>query len=107
MLFERRLRDGIHDDQITVACRRWVRAQVKPGGRYRTGLDLIEMDRLEMTSAEQLSASDGCLAGCATVDNPRADLRHDVSVPVYRLVFHQLPGPYPTVGTASPGGNSR
>lgn len=44
MLLERRLRDGIHNGSITVMFRRWRRCQVLAGGRYRTGLDLIEVD---------------------------------------------------------------
>jgi len=42
MLFERRLREGIHDGSITLAFRRWRRLQATLGGRYRTGLDLVE-----------------------------------------------------------------
>src|SRR5215813_5031212 len=40
--FERRLRDGIHDGSITVTFRRWRRSQVVAGGRYRTGIDMVE-----------------------------------------------------------------
>jgi hypothetical protein len=40
MLFERRLREGIHDGRITLAFQRSKRPQVAAGGRYRTGLDL-------------------------------------------------------------------
>lgn len=34
MLFERRLREGIHEDRIVLAFRRWRRCQVVAGHRY-------------------------------------------------------------------------
>ncbi|RVX45669.1 hypothetical protein EDD27_8482 [Nonomuraea polychroma] len=48
MLFERRLREGVRDGPITLAFRRWKRAQVTVGGRYRMGYGLLA----EVTSVE-------------------------------------------------------
>ncbi|MFD0469134.1 hypothetical protein ACFQ0B_13080 [Nonomuraea thailandensis] len=54
MLFERRLREGVQDGSITLAFRRWKRAQVTAGGRYRMGSGLMA----EVTSVAVTSAAD-------------------------------------------------
>jgi hypothetical protein len=55
MLFERRLREGLHDGSISMAFRRWQRRQVVSGGRYRTGLDMVQVDSVAVVDpAESL-----------------------------------------------------
>lgn len=55
LLFEARLREGIHDGSITMTFRRWRRSQVVAGGRYRTGLDMIEVDRVDTVTPSAIS----------------------------------------------------
>ena len=46
--FEQRLRDGIHSGAIVLAFRRWKRSQVVPGRRYRTGIDMVEVESVDV-----------------------------------------------------------
>ena len=48
MRFEQRLRDGIHSGAIVLAFRRWKRSQVVPGRRYRTGIDMVEVESVDV-----------------------------------------------------------
>jgi hypothetical protein len=48
VLFEKRLREGIHSGRVTLAFRRWRRSQVVAGHRYRTGLDLVEAEAVDV-----------------------------------------------------------
>ena len=59
MRFESRLREGINDGSLTVTYRRWRRSQVVPGGRYRTGMDMIEVDSVELAIRKARRSLDG------------------------------------------------
>jgi hypothetical protein len=93
--FEQRLRDGIRDGSITVIFRRWRRCQVVAGGRYRTGIDMIEVDAVEAVDPASISSRDAKRAGYASADAARADLYGDPDVPTYRLAVHRLDEPDP------------
>lgn len=95
MLFEARLRAGIHDGSVTVMFRRWRRCQVVAGGRYRTGLDRIEVDQVDAITPEKITAADARRAGYATAAAAVADLRGDADQPVYRIRFRRLDEPDP------------
>jgi len=95
MLFEQRLRDGLHDGTITVAYRRWRRSQVLAGHRYRTGRDLVRVeavDRVEVTDIDAAAARD---AGYDAVADLLRDLRGGPDVPLYRVRFLRLDEPDP------------
>lgn len=105
MLFEQRLRDGIHHGDITVALRRWKRGQVVAGRRYRTGLDLIEVESVEIVgtaavgpaviSTAVISTEQARRAGYATVDEALADVRGDAGSPLYLISFRRVDEPDP------------
>jgi len=95
MLFEPRLRDGIAAGAITVALRRWKRAQVVAGGRYRTGLDIIEMDAVDVINEDQITDADVRDAGYDERAALINDLRGDQSLPLFRLRFHRIDEPDP------------
>jgi biotin operon repressor len=90
VLFEKRLRDGIHDGQITLAFRRWQRSQVVSGHRYRTGLDLVEAEAVDVITARGINRVQARAAGYATVKDLLADLRGDAGLPLYRIRFRRL-----------------
>jgi hypothetical protein len=91
MLFERRLRDGIHDGSITVMFRRWRRSQVVAGGTYRTQLDMIEVTDVAAVTGESIEDKDVRAAGYASVADVLADLRNDApGAAIYRIRFHRL-----------------
>src|SRR5437764_14481448 len=104
MLFEPRLREGIADGSITVAFRRWKRAQAVTGHRYRTGSDIIEMDAVDVVAAEQISAVDATAAGYPAAAAAIAALQGDPAVALYRLRFPRLDEPQPRAARRPPVG---
>jgi len=95
MLFERRLREGIRDGSITLAFRRWRRVQVTVGGRYRTGLDLVEVVAIDEVRLASISTVDARRAGYDSVEELSADLRGDARLQLYRLELRRLDEPDP------------
>lgn len=95
MLFERRLREGIHEDRIVLAFRRWRRGQVVAGHRYRTGLDVIEVTAADVIALADIDAVQARAAGYAATDDLLADLRGDQELPLYRIRFRRLDEPDP------------
>ena len=95
MLFERRLREGIHEGRIVLTFRRWHRCQVVAGHRYRTGSDIIEVDAVDLVTPQDIDAGQASEAGYATVKELVADLRGDEKTPLYRVRFHRVDEPDP------------
>jgi biotin operon repressor len=90
VLFERRLREGIHEDRIVLAFRRWRRGQVVAGHRYRTGLDLIEVSAVDVIAAADIDDAQAREAGFATAGDVLAVLRGADDLPLYRIRFRRL-----------------
>jgi hypothetical protein len=99
--FEQRLKLGIANGSITVAFRRWKRPQVVAGRRYRTGLDIVEMDAVDVVDPAAITDADVRLAGYATKAEAVASLRGDDDLPVYRLRFHRVDEPDPRAELAA------
>jgi biotin operon repressor len=95
VLFEQRLRDGLHDGSITVAFRRWRRAQVVPGHHYRTGRGMVAAESVDVVPTSAITATDARKAGYRDVAALLGDLRGDPSLPVYRIRFRPLHEPDP------------
>ena len=95
MLFERRLREGIHAGLVVLAFRRWRRCQVVSGHRYRTGLDLIEVESVDVVRPADIDSRQAIEAGYATVDDLLTDLRGDASLPLYRVRLRRVGEPDP------------
>ena len=62
MLFERRLQDGLRDGSITLAFRRWRRAQVVAGRQYRSPIGMVDVHDVS-TVEGQISEDDARQAG--------------------------------------------
>ncbi|MGH3723081.1 MAG: hypothetical protein ACRDUS_03000 [Mycobacterium sp.] len=99
MLFEPRLRAGIHDGTISVAYRRWKRPQVKVGGHYRVGsdrirsitqFDFIEVDAVDEITARDIDDADAHLAGYPSAAAARSDIGATGLEPLYRLAFRKV-----------------
>ena len=101
MLFERRLREGIHEGRIVLTFRRWNRCQVVAGHRYRTRSDIIEVDAVDLVTPQDIDAGQASEAGYATVKELVADLRGDEKTPLYRVRFHRVDEPDPRDELAS------
>ncbi len=90
MLFEQRLKEGIHADRISLAFRRWKRCQVVAGRRYRTGLDLIEVEAVDVVTPADIDLAQAAAAGYQTVGELLGGLRLNAQVPLYRIRFHRV-----------------
>ncbi|MBO0823560.1 MAG: ASCH domain-containing protein, partial [Actinobacteria bacterium] len=101
MQFEPRLRRGLHDGSITVAFRRWRRAQVVPGHQYRTGAGMVAAESVEVISPADITPALAQAAGFPDVPAALADLRGDPDLPLYCVRFRALDGPDPRDELAS------
>jgi len=99
--FEQRLRDGIHSGAIVLAFRRWKRSQVAPGRRYRTGIDMVEVESVDVVEPSSVDATQVREAGYASVGDLLADLRGDPALPVYRIRLRRIDEPDPRAELAS------
>ena len=95
MRFEQRLRDGIHSGAIVVAFRRWKRCQVVSGRRYRTGIDMVEVESVDMVEPFSVDVAQAREAGYASVGELLASLRGDPALPLYRVRLRRIDGPDP------------
>ena len=89
MRFEQRLRDGIHSGAIVLAFRHWKRSQVVPGRRYRTGIDMVEVESMDVVGPS-VDAAQAREAGYASVAELLADLRGNPAFPVYRIRLRRI-----------------
>ena len=95
MRFEQRLRDGIHTGAIVLAFRRWKRSQVVAGHRYRTGIDMVEVEAVDIVEPSSVDAAQAHEAGYGSVAELLADLRGDPALPVYRVRLRRIDEPDP------------
>jgi len=93
--FEQRLRDGIHSGAIVLAFRRWKRSQVVAGHRYRTGIDMVEVESVDVIEPASVDAVQAREAGYRSVAELLADLRGDPALPVYRVRMRRVDEPDP------------
>ena len=96
MLFKCDSHAGIASGAITLTFRDWKRPQAKPGGRYRVGAGLIEVDSIQQVPLDKITDSHARRAGLADTGALRALLATRGSVApapdqlVYRVAFHYL-----------------
>ena len=101
MQFEPRLREGLCDGSITVAFRRWRRAQVVSGHQYRTGAGLVLAESVDTITPADITPALAKAAGFDDVEAAVADLRGDPELPLYCIRFRPLTGPDPRDQLAS------
>jgi hypothetical protein len=97
MQFSRELRQDVLAGDITLSVRLWSRPQVKPGGRYRVGPGLIEIDSVELVPFAAITEDDVRRAGEPDRETLRARAAHagpiDEDTLVYRIELHAVSGP--------------
>jgi len=93
--FEPRLRNGLQDGSITVAFRRWRRAQVVAGHQYRTGVGMVQAETVDIVSPGDITPALARDAGFADVASLLADMRGDPALPLYCIRFRPLHSPDP------------
>jgi hypothetical protein len=101
MLFEQRFWPLIADGSITVTFRRWRRCQAVGGRRYRTAGGIIEVERVDVITASNISDPDALLSGYPSAAAVVSDLRGDESSPIYRVQFHLVDEPDPRAELAA------
>jgi hypothetical protein len=84
-----------HCDAIVLAFRRWSRSRVVPGHRYRTGIDMVEVESVDVVEPSSVDAAQASEAGYASVGELLADLRGHPALPVYRIRLRRLDEPDP------------
>lgn len=92
MQFSAELRERVADGTITVSYRLWSRPQVKPGGVYRSGAAMIEVDEIELLPFSSITGEDLARTGEPDLEALRrraahAGPIHDDTL-VYRVEFH-------------------
>jgi hypothetical protein len=88
VLFRRRVLDGIADGSIDLAFRRWERARVRPGGRQRTALGIIEIDSVQAVGRKDISEEDARRAGFDSRKDLLAELDRRGVGDIYRVALH-------------------
>ena len=88
MLFEKRLRDGLLDGSITLAFRRWRRAQVVAGGRYRLSgvARRVVVESVSRVDPTVITEADARAAGFSSPKEVLADIGAG-DTPIFRVAF--------------------
>jgi hypothetical protein len=95
LLFQKRFHEGLVSGAVTVTFRRWPRARVRPGGRYRCHpIGVLEVDAIERVRVADITAADARSAGFPTRAQLLAYLRAAPGAPlgsrdgVWRVTLH-------------------
>ncbi|MGE0321698.1 MAG: ASCH domain-containing protein [Polyangiaceae bacterium] len=93
LLFKKEFWDGLKDGSITLTFRRWQKARVKPGGRYRCHpIGVLEVDDIRLISVKEITPKDAQAAGfssrAALIDylGELGELGDDTEI--YRVALH-------------------
>ena len=96
MEFSPELREDVLAGDITLSVRLWKRPRVKPGGRYRVGLGLgeIEVDTVDLVPFSAITDEDVRRAGEPDRETMRRRAAHagpiDEDTLVYLIEFHPV-----------------
>lgn len=67
LLFQKRFHDGLVSGAVTLTFRRWPRARVRPGGRYRCHpIGVLEVTDLRQVQVAEISEADAGSSGFAS-----------------------------------------
>jgi len=66
-----------------------------PGRRYRTGIDMVEVESMDVVEPSSVDAAQAREAGYASVAELLADLRGNPAFPVYRIRLRRIDRPDP------------
>jgi hypothetical protein len=90
VLFERRLQEGLRSASIDLVFRRWRRAQVVSGRRYRSPVGMIDVHDVSIVTGP-VPLADAVAAGYASVEALLADLHGPVDAVLYRVELQRSP----------------
>ncbi len=95
LLFQKQFHEGLKSGAVTITFRRWDKARVKAGGRYRCHpIGVLEVDDVSRVKVRDISEQDATRAGFASraelVDylrgGPKGNLTEDTEL--FRIVLH-------------------
>lgn len=95
LLFQKQFHEGLKSGAVTITFRRWDKARVKVGGRYRCHpIGVLEVDDVSRVKVRDISEQDAARAGFASraelVDylrgGPKGNLTQDTEL--FRIVLH-------------------
>jgi hypothetical protein len=95
MQFTKSFWPGLAEGSITMTFRRWKRRQVVPGNRYRTPGGILEVEEVDVVRASTVTDDQARRAGFSDASTMLAQLRGDLELPLYRVVFHRVDEPDP------------
>lgn len=101
MLFEQRFWPLIANGTVTLTFRRWRRCQAVAGRRYRTPGGIIEVERVDVITPDEITDPEAQRSGYPSAAAVVADLRGEPSSPVYRVQFHAVDEPDPRAELAA------
>ena len=96
MLFRQHALDGIADETISLAFRRWDRPRVRPGTLIRTRIGVIRIGSVDNVDADSITDSEAQSAGYRDVSELIGELDKRSGGSVYRVQV-SLHGPDPRV----------
>ncbi len=92
MDFSQDLRADVLSGRITVTFRLWRQPKVKPGGHYKVGTGLIEVDSVELVPFSSIDEADLEASGEADLESLRHRAAHAGPIGddtlLYRIEFH-------------------
>ena len=89
LLFQKRFHAGLVDGTVTLTFRSWVRAQVKPGGRYRCHpIGVLEADAIDVVRVRDITEAEAQASGFADRAELVGYLGKRPSDAVYRVRLH-------------------
>lgn len=76
LLFQKRFHDGLVSGAVTLTFRRWPKARVRPGGRYRCHpIGVLAVSALSQVPVADITEQDACCCGFASRDELLAYMR--------------------------------
>jgi hypothetical protein len=95
--FSAELRESVLAGDITVSFRLWRRPQVKPGGHYRVGSGIIEVDAIDLVPFAAITSDDVAASGERDRESLRRRAAHAGPIAddtmLYRVEFHPVDDP--------------
>jgi hypothetical protein len=88
VLFKQAFWGGLRDGTITLTFRRWKRPQARVGGRYRTPAGMLEVDAVEVVTADRVTDAEARRAGYEDAAALFADIDRWPEGDLYRIAFH-------------------
>ncbi|MBI1379460.1 MAG: hypothetical protein GC161_00025 [Planctomycetaceae bacterium] len=96
MLIRRSDAERIARGEVTLAFRRWTRPTVRSGGRLRTAVGELAIEKVSTTTAARIRTRDALAAGFPDRASLLAELDRRPDGQIYRIELH-LAGPDPRV----------